>query len=55
MGTGGNTFKQVKADSMSKLTWKKTSLEFMVNADIRAVHKTLKRKFKIQLDKQKYP
>lgn len=55
LGTGGTTFKPVTGAGMSKLKWKKLSLEFMVNADIRAVDKTLRRKFKIQLDKQKYP
>lgn len=55
MGTGGTTFKPVTGASMSKLKWQKLSLEFMVNADIRAVDKTLRRKFKLQLAKQKYP
>lgn len=55
MGTGGTTFKPVTGAGMSKLKWKKLSLEFMVNADIRAVDKTLRRKFALQLAKQKYP
>ena len=55
MGTGGTTFKKVQANSITKISWKKLSLEFMVNADIRAVDKTLRRKFKLQVAKQKYP
>lgn len=51
MGTGGTTFKKVSSTDISKLKWTKLSLEFMVNADIRAVDKTLKRKFAIQLSK----
>lgn len=55
MGTGGTTFKQVTAKEITKLKWTKLSLEFMVNADIRAVDKTLRRKFAIQLANQKDP
>jgi len=46
LGTGGTIFKQKVATDFTRAKWKLQSLEFMVNADIRATDKSLRRLFK---------